>query len=99
MEQIWVAVITSVVAPALLFLFQTLKERRVGIQQTLKDLRMVTLRLEILFNLAHNSEDRETILKLYDKYHNNGGNSYITKRINDKIKEWELADKKKRRKK
>lgn len=94
MGQIWAAVIAGIVSPIVLFGLQLIKEHRAekrdGVKAAIRDMRMVTLRLELLFNLSHNPEDKATILNLYDKYHKAGGNSYITKRI----EEWSKSRKK-----
>lgn len=97
MVEIWVAVITAIIAPVVLFVLQQLRERKDGYKQTLKELRLVTLRLEILFNISHNAHDHETILRLYDKYHKLGGNSYISKLIQDKMKEWDKETKRRKK--
>lgn len=98
MTQVWAAVIAGIVSPIILFGLQLIKERRAekrdGIKDAIRDMRMVTLRLELLFNLSHNPDDKATILNLYDKYHKAGGNSYITKRI----EEWSSNKKKKAKK-
>lgn len=90
MFQISDTVITAIIAPVVLFGLQAIRdwrrEKRDGTKEVMKDLRMVTLRLELLFNLAHNANDIETILKLYDKYHASGGNSYITQRVKEAMK-------------
>lgn len=84
MMTVWAAVITSVVAPVLLFLLQWLRESRGGIKQDIQQIRadnhdtkISVLRLELLNAIQHNPDDEITILALYDKYTRLGGNSYI----------------------
>ena len=74
MTQIWVAVITAVIAPCVLLILQRFLDRP-------KDMNMRMRRLEILMNINHNPEDKETILNLYDEYRKEGGNSYIQDRV------------------
>lgn len=70
-------VITAIVAPTLLFVFQLIKENRQGVKKDIREIRISNLRLEILNAIQHNPEDEITILSLYDKYVSLGGNSYI----------------------
>lgn len=70
-------VITAIVAPTLLFIFQLIKESRQGVKKDIHEIRISNLRLEILNAIQHNPEDEITILALYDKYVSLGGNSYI----------------------
>lgn len=77
MTQIWVAIITAVVAPCVLLILQRFLDRP-------KDMNMRMRRLEILMNINHNPEDKETILNLYDEYRKEGGNSYIQ----DRVEQW-----------
>lgn len=74
MTQIWVAVITAVVAPCVLLILQRFLDRP-------KDMHMRIRRMEIIMNLYHNPEDKKTILDLYDEYRKEGGNSYIQNRV------------------
>ena len=80
MIDIWVSIITAIIAPTILFILQTLKDNKKNI---IDDCNKKLLRLEIIMNLYHNPEDRETILNLYDEYKAKGGNSYIASRINE----------------
>lgn len=84
MTDIWIAIITAVVAPAVLFLLQWWRESRGGIKQDIQQIRadnhdtkMSVLRLELLNAIQHNPDDEITILALYDKYTRLGGNSYM----------------------
>ncbi len=70
-------IITAVVAPTLLFVFQSIKENRHGIKKDIREIRISNLRLELLNAIQHNPDDEITILALYDKYVSLGGNSYI----------------------
>lgn len=82
MIEIYVSFITAVIAPTILFILQTIRDKR---NRMLHDNNLKLLRLEILMNLYHNPEDKKTILKLYDEYRGKGGNSYIQ----DRIKSWQ----------
>lgn len=80
MIEIWVAIITAIIAPTILFILQTIRDNK---KNLIKESERRLLRLEIIMNLYHNPEDKETILKLYDEYRAKGGNSYIAQRINE----------------
>lgn len=92
-EQIWISVITAIIAPVVLFVCQIIRERRENVKDMvlkhhdiclsqIKDVCLQSLRLEILFTLKHHPDDEKTILSLYDKYTSMGGNSFITEYIN-----------------
>lgn len=86
MVQIWVAIITAVIAPCVVVILQRLMDRR---NKQFKDMNMRMRRLEILMNINHNPEDAETILNLFDEYHKDGGNSYIQ----DRVQQWHTKHK------
>lgn len=83
-EQIWIAVITAIISPTLLFIFNQYNNKRKGLWKTLKRLQLQQLRLEIIFNLKHKPDEESTIMSLYDQYISLGGNSYI----HDLIDRW-----------
>lgn len=97
-EQIWIAIITAIISPTLLFVFQQINNRKKGLWKILKKLQLQQLRLEIMFNLKHRHFEKDTILGLYDQYRALGGNSYI----HDEIERWKnelhLADTEKAKK-
>lgn len=82
MVQIWVAIITALVGPAVMFFLQLYRDRRginkelKEIRQELKAVRLANLRHELLFLLEHHPEDEQSIMKVNDEYTSNGGNSY-----------------------
>lgn len=90
MVEIWVAIITAVIAPCVVVILQRLMDRR---NKQFRDMNMRMRRLEILMNINHNPEDAETILNLFDEYHRDGGNSYIQ----DRVDQWHRKYKKPRR--
>lgn len=73
-DSVIVALISSVVAPSVLFILQIIKEHRDGMHMRLR-------RVEIMQNLQQNPDDDQTIMNLYDEYRKRGGNSYITERV------------------
>lgn len=82
MVQIWVAIITALIGPSVMFLFQLIRDRR-GIRKELKEMReelkavrLENLRHELLFMLEHHPEDEQSIMSVHDKYTSKGGNSY-----------------------
>lgn len=79
-DAVIVAIISSVVAPTVLFILQLIKERREGFAMRLR-------RVEIMQNLQQNPDDDQTIMNLYDEYRKRGGNSYIKERITEWKKE------------
>lgn len=88
MHDIYVAIITAIISPTLLFIFnyirETRKEKRMQLAKNIADINIKLKRMEIIMNICHNPEDKETILTLYDEYKNIGGNSYIK----NMIQEW-----------
>ena len=83
MVQIWVAIITAIISPILLFVLQVIRDRR-GINKEIKEMReelkvvrLESLRHELLFMLEHHPEDEQSIMKIHDKYTSKGGNSYV----------------------
>lgn len=82
MVQIWVAIITAIISPILLFVFQLIRDRR-GISKEIKEIRedlkvvrLENIRSEFLFMLEHHPEDEHSIMMLHDRYVSKGGNSY-----------------------
>lgn len=90
MSEIVVAIITAIISPTLLFVFQLIRERKQNIAQQLASLDTRIRRVEILSNISNHPEDAETILGLFDEYSKAGGNSYIQSRI----EEWKATRKK-----
>lgn len=95
MSEIIVAIITAIISPTLLFVFQLIRERRQNIVQRLDSLDTRIRRVEILSNISNHPEDAETILGLFDEYTKAGGNSYIQSRVG----EWKSTRKKSGRRK
>lgn len=75
-DTVIVAIISSVVAPTILFILQLIKDRREGFAMRLR-------RVEIMQNILSNPDDDQTIMDLYDEYRKQGGNSYICERIEE----------------
>lgn len=88
MHDIYVATITAIISPTLLFIFnyirETRKEKRMQLAKNIADINIKLKRMEIIMNICHNPDDKETILTLYDEYKAIGGNSYIR----NMIQEW-----------
>ena len=80
-SQIWVAVITAIVAPVILFLLQewrSRKDKRLELlEQKIEETRMGAMRLQILYLIFHDPKNKVAINQLMDFYTQNGGNSYI----------------------
>jgi len=80
--EIYVAIISTIIAPAILFVLNKIAVRRDKIIEELhkeiQQCRRDTLRLQILQLIHHDRKNRDTILNLLDEYHDLGGNSYIT---------------------
>lgn len=95
MSEIIVAIITAIISPTLLFVFQLIRERRQNIVQRLDGMDTRIRRVEILSNISNHPEDAETILGLFDEYTKAGGNSYIQSRVD----EWKSTRKKSGRRK
>lgn len=92
MVQIWVAIITGLIGPTVMFLFQLFRDRG-GIRKELKEVReelkavrLENLRHEFLFMLEHHPEDEHTIMMLHDKYTSRGGNSYAQEYFEEWLK-------------
>lgn len=90
MTEIYVAIITSIVAPVILFVCQLIRDKKHSVEKKISYLQIQVLRFEILMNLHHRPDDEATILHLYDEYKKYGGNSYIKTRI----EEWQKSKKK-----
>lgn len=90
MTEVYVAIITSIIAPLILFFCQLFRDRKHSVEKNISYLQMQILRFEILMNLHHRPDDEGTILHLYDEYQKVGGNSYIKTRI----EEWQKSKKK-----
>lgn len=94
MEGIWIAIITSIIAPAVLFVLQLFKSRKDDsvkkLDDKLIDIQRDLLRLQILNLVQHDPKNKSAILELYDVYKSEpyNGNSYI-KEI---IKQWRKND-------
>lgn len=81
MEQIWVAIITAVVAPVILFMLQELhnrKDKRLELlEEKVEETRMGAIRLQLLYLIFHDPKNKVAINQLMDLYTKNGGNSYV----------------------
>lgn len=83
MEGIWVAIITSIIAPVVLFGIQQIKARKDNsvkkLDDKLIDIQRDLLRLQILNLIQHDPKNVSAILELYDIYKHEpyNGNSYI----------------------
>lgn len=75
-DAVIVAMVSSVVSPTILFVFQLIREWRDKNAMRLR-------RVEIMQNLQMNPDDTQTIMSLYDEYSKRGGNSYIKERITE----------------
>ncbi|MBO5704527.1 MAG: hypothetical protein J6R99_00745 [Alphaproteobacteria bacterium] len=84
MTEIWVVIIASIVAPTFMKLLEWVFSKR--------KTEMRLSRIEILMNIAHNPEDEETILHLFDEYKKKGFNSYVEKRVKQYLKEREYGN-------
>lgn len=70
-------IITSIVSPTLLFIFQMIREQKKGLSKKIDLCLIKQTRLEIIAQVEHNPKDVRTILSLYDEYKKEGGNSYM----------------------
>lgn len=70
-------IITSIVSPTLLFIFQMIREQKKGLSKKIDLCLIKQTRLEIIAQVEHNPTDVKTILSLYDEYKKEGGNSYM----------------------
>lgn len=79
--EIYVAIITTIVGPSMLFGLHRITARRdkliEELRKELQQHRRDSLRLQILQLIHHDKKNRNTILHLLDEYHSMGGNSYI----------------------
>lgn len=80
-SQIWVAIITAIVAPVILFLLQEWrnhKDKRLEtLEAKIEETRMGAMRLQILYLIFHDPKNKVAINQLMDFYTQNGGNSYV----------------------
>lgn len=80
-SQIWVAVITAIIAPVILFLLQewrNRKDKRLDtLEKKIEETWMGTIRLQILYLIFHDPKNKVAINQLMDFYTKNGGNSYV----------------------
>lgn len=88
---IWVAIITSIISPTLLFIFQLVRDKRKGLYQKINDLGVKQLRIELLALLYHNPQDVTAILSVWDEYKKRGGNSYMKELIAAWKKKYKIA--------
>jgi hypothetical protein len=92
-EQIWVSIITAIVAPTFLFFLQFIKsskdKRLARIEGKLEETRMATIRLQILDLIHHDPKNKVAINNMMDIYTENGGNSYLL----DVYKKWQKGKK------
>ncbi len=86
--EIYIAIITTIIGPVILFALNKMTGRRDNaindLRNDLCECRKATLRLQILQLIHHDKHNVDTILNLLDEYHSLGGNSYIT----DVAKRW-----------
>ena len=80
-EQIWVSIITAIIAPSVLFVLQTIRSTRdkrlKRMEQKIDETRMATIRLQILDLIHHDPKNKLAINQLMDYYTKNNGNSYV----------------------
>ncbi len=80
--EIYIAIITTIIGPVILFALNKMTGRRdksiEQLHEELLDCRRATIRLQILQLIHHDRKNRDSILHLLDEYHSLGGNSYIT---------------------
>lgn len=92
-EQIWISIITAVIAPTLLFVLQSIRSQRdkrlERIEKKMDQTRMATIRLQILDLIHHDPKNKVAINQMMDEYTRNGGNSYVL----DVYKKWQKAKK------
>lgn len=88
---IWVAIITSIVSPTLLFLFQLIRDKREGVVKKLDELSIRQLRLELLALLYHEPMNTVAILQVWDEYKKRGGNSYMKELIHHWKKKYKIT--------
>lgn len=77
MTELYVALITSIVGPIILFVLQLVREKRKKTDKKINELLLRQTRYELLFALEHHPDDENTILTLFDTYRAAGGNSYV----------------------
>lgn len=77
MTELYVALITSVVGPIILFILQIMRDKRKKTDKKINELLLRQTRYELLFALEHHPDDENTILTLFDTYRAAGGNSYV----------------------
>lgn len=92
-EQFWIAIITAIVAPVILFVLQEwrrLKDKRMErVEQKIEETRMSCIRLQILDLIHHDPKNKMAINQMMDFYTSNGGNSYLQ----DVYEKWKKAHK------
>ena len=69
-------IITSIVSPTLLFIFQMIREHKRGFSKKLDQVILQNKRLEFLNMVQHDPTEVKTIMTLFDEYRKMGGNSY-----------------------
>ncbi len=67
MIQVWIAIITTIVAPTVLFFLHKHDEGKI-----IKDTQLKSIRLELLFMIEHHPNDT---------HRQKGGNSYVTRYV------------------
>lgn len=78
---IWVAIITSIISPTLLFGFQLIRDRKKNLEKKINEILVRQLKIELLSLLYHQPMNTAAILMTWDKYKNMGGNSYMKELI------------------
>lgn len=78
---IWVAIITSIISPTLLFGFQLIRDRKKNLEKKINEILVRQLKIELLSLLYHQPMNTVAILITWDKYKNMGGNSYMKELI------------------
>lgn len=80
-EQFWIAIITAIVAPAILFALQEWrrsKDKRLEqLEEKIEETRMSAIRIQILYLIFHDPKNKMAINQMMDFYTSNGGNSYL----------------------
>lgn len=88
---IYVAIITSIISPTLLFIFQLIRDRKKNIEKKLNELLVRQLKIELLSLLYHQPMNSVAILKTWDEYKKRGGNSYMRELILAWLKKYKVV--------
>lgn len=88
---IWVAIITSIISPTLLFGFQLIRDRKKNLEKKINELLIRQLKIELLSLLYHQPMNAVAILMTWDEYKKMGGNSYMKELIVAWKKKYKIA--------